>query len=202
MSKVLLKEFTSFCKDGVCNDILTESERQLRKSGAIILSGVCQKADVVNANNRIYGKKILQKAVEDYQRKIKENRALGALDHPDTETVLYKDASHMFLRLWMENDGTVYGTCKVLTTPQGRILEALINDNVGLGISSRGIGSVREQSGVTIVEEDFMLCAIDFVTENSAPGAEMFVVNESVEKKMFTKKDRLWRILNDITGYK
>jgi len=91
------------------------------------------------------------------------------------------------------------GKIKVLSTPSGKILESLISDGVKLGISSRGLGSVSEQQGKTLVEDDFQLICFDIVSEPSTQGAYM-MMNEGHEKKMWSKADRINRLLNDIIG--
>jgi hypothetical protein len=93
------------------------------------------------------------------------------------------------------------GKIKVLSTPSGNVLRSLINDGVKLGISSRGLGSVRESQGKTLVEDDFQLICFDIVSEPSTQGAYM-MMNESKEKQIWSKADRINRLLNDIVGDK
>ena len=110
---------------------------------------------------------------------VKDNRAVGELDHPDDSVVNLKNASHMVTEMWWDGN-SLMGKIKVLSTPSGMTLRALINDGVKIGISSRGLGSVRESSGATIVEDDFQLICFDIVSEPSTPQAFMDkVVRES-----------------------
>ena len=104
----------------------------------------------------------------------------------------------MVTSMWWEGKDLM-GKIKVLSTPSGKILESLINDGVMLGISSRGLGSVREQQGQTLVEDDFQLICFDIVSEPSTKGA-ISTMNESKNKSIWTKADRLNRLLNDIVS--
>jgi hypothetical protein len=131
---------------------------------------------------------------------VKENRACGELDHPEDSVVNLKNASHMVTSIWWEGKDLM-GKIKVLSTPAGCILGSLIDDGVMLGISSRGLGSVSEQQGQTLVEDDFQLICFDIVSEPSTQGAYM-MMNESKEKRIWSKADRINRLLNDIIGEK
>lgn len=106
----------------------------------------------------------------------------------------------MVTSMWWEGKDLM-GKIKVLSTPSGKILESLINDGVMLGISSRGLGSVSEQLGKTLVEDDFQLICFDIVSEPSTKGAYM-TMNESKQKNIWSKADKLNRLLNDIVGDK
>ena len=106
-----------------------------------------------------------------------DGRATGELDHPDDSVINLKNVSHMITDCWWEGKD-VMGKIKVLDTPSGRILKDLINAGVKLGISSRGLGSVRESmGGDTVVEEDFQLICFDIVAEPSTPNAYVYPKN-------------------------
>ena len=200
MSKILLREFYELCDGGTCQDLLTEQEKVLVKSGVLFLTGVMQKADQENGNGRIYGKRILEREVQNYQKMIDDRRALGELDHPEDSVVNLKNASHIVTKMWWDGNN-VMGKVKVLDTPSGKILKSLVESGVKLGISSRGLGSTRKEGGKTVVEDDFQLICFDFVQEPSTPGA--FMMNEGKKRtldpnKIWTKADRLNRLLNDI----
>ena len=159
-----------------------------------------QKSDTQNGNGRVYPHRVLMREVENYKKLVKERRALGELDHPDSSVINLSNASHMVTRIWMEGK-TCRGTIKVLPTPSGQILEGLIKAGCTLGISSRGMGSVTERNGVTMVEDDFQLICFDFVSEPSTPGAFMHTkggMREHKEPNIFTKADKINRIMNDI----
>lgn len=201
-NKYLLREYFELCEGGVCQDLLTEDEKRQVKEGTIYLTGVMQRADAKNGNGRVYSQDILRREVRNYMKTVKENRACGELDHPEDSVVNLKNSSHMVTSLWWEGKDLM-GKIKVLSTPSGMILKALIDDGVKLGISSRGLGSVRESMGETVVEDDFQLICFDIVSEPSTQGAYMSVsLNESKQKQIWTKADRINRILNDIIGDK
>ena len=195
MSKKLLREFFALCDGGICQDLLTEAEKAFVADGGMILSGVCQRAGTLNQNNRKYSLEILQREVKNYQKLIKENRATGELDHPDSSVVSLEKVSHMVISLWMDGND-VYGKIKVLDTPAGKTLRALIDGGVQVGISSRGLGSVYQRNGETIVDDDFQLICFDMVSEPSTPGA--FMMREHKESLSENRDDKLNRLFNDI----
>ncbi len=203
MKKVLLREYYELCEGGVCQDLLTEEEKRYVANGGMILSGKLQEADIQNGNGRIYPHKVLMREMENYQKLVKERRALGELDHPDDSVINLKNASHMITDVWWDNK-SVMGKVKVLNTPSGKILQALVNDGASLGISSRGLGSVHESTNGTIVEDDFQLICFDFVSEPSTPGAYMAISEGKnyKEPNVFTKADKINRMLNDILSDK
>jgi len=197
MSKVLLREYYELCEGGVCQDLLTEDEKRYVANGGMILSGIMQKADTVNGNGRIYPHKVLMKEVENYGKLVKERRALGELDHPEDSVINLKNASHLVTEIWWR-ETDVMGKVKVLDTPSGKVLQELVKSGVSLGISSRGMGSVREDQNQTIVEDDFQLICFDFVSEPSTPGAFMMKEAREYQNKVFTKADRINRLLNEV----
>ena len=171
MSKELLREYFELCPEGRCPvDRLTESEKRNISNGSVYLVGICQKSGTKNGNGRVYRKETLQREVENYQKAIQERRALGELDHPDDSVVNLKNCSHLMTKMWWDGE-SVMGKIEVLDTPSGKILKELVKAGVKLGISSRGLGSVNEKNGETIVEDDFQLICFDMVSEPSTPGA-------------------------------
>ena len=196
MSKQLLREFHALCPDGRCLDLLTESEKkQVVNEGVVFLTGRIQTADTKNGNGRKYPMKVLKREIENYMIIVKDNRACGELDHPDDSVVNLKNVSHMVTDCWWEGKD-VMGKIKVLDTPSGRILKDLINAGVKLGISSRGLGSVREQLGETIVEDDFQLICFDIVSEPSTPNAYVFPKDDKKMAIKFSTKLREQRESN------
>jgi len=115
---------------------------------------------------------ILEREVKNYQNLINDRRALGELDHPDDSVINLKNVSHVVTSVWW-NGPDVMGKIEVLNTPSGKVLQELINANIKIGISSRGLGSVRQQGQDTIVEDDFQLICFDIVSEPSTPNAFM-----------------------------
>jgi hypothetical protein len=170
-------------------------------NGNLILSGIIQKANTLNQNGRVYPRHILEREVKNYQKFILESRALGELDHPTEAIISLKTVSHMVMEARMEGD-VVYGKLKVLNTSCGKELQALIKDGVKIGISSRGVGSLKKEGDQNVVQEDFQLICFDIVSEPSTPGA--FVMKEGREisdkelAKIFDKSDRIARILSEI----
>ena len=173
MAKKLLTEYYELCKDGICQDLLTEREKREVANGVMYLSGRMQTCEKKNGNGRVYPCKTLQREIKNYQVVIKDNRALGELDHPDDSVINLKNASHMVTDMWWEGKD-VMGKIKILDTPSGRILKDLVNAGVKLGISSRGLGSVKESMGETVVQEDFELICFDIVSEPSTPDAYIY----------------------------
>ena len=197
MSKKVLREYYALCEGGVCRDLLTEQEKQYIADGGMILSGIMQKSDCVNGNGRVYPHNVLMKEIQNYQKLVKEHRALGELDHPEDSIINLRNASHMVTEVWWDGKD-VMGKAKVLDTPSGKILRSLVESGVTLGISSRGMGSVTESNGQTTVEDDFQLICFDFVSEPSTPGAFMMKEAKNYNNKVFTKADRINRLLNEV----
>ena len=197
MTKVLLREYYELCDGGSCQDLLTEAEKKFVSAGGMMLSGMMQMAETQNGNGRVYPQKILEREVQNYKKLVDENRALGELDHPEESVINLRNVSHQVTDIWME-DNKVMGKMKVLDTPSGGILRSLVDSGVSIGISSRGLGSVSEQMGKTIVEDDFQLICFDMVSEPSTPGAFMVRENKNRINEVFTKADRINRALNNI----
>jgi len=155
-------------------------------SGRTLVKGVLQRAGAENQNGRVYPKGILERELEKYQTLIKERRALGELDHPDSSVINLKNVSHNIREVhWEGND--VVGTVEILPTPSGNILKELLRAGILLGISSRGMGSTKPMEGnKLLVGEDFELIGWDFVSNPSTHGAFMTPMNESVVKQIGT----------------
>lgn len=151
-------------------DFIVE-ERNGKKS--MYIEGVFLQGDLKNRNGRMYPMETLRREVQRYsENHIQSGRALGELGHPDGPTVNLDRVSHKIVSL-KENGSNFIGKAKILSTPMGKIAESLINEGVKLGVSSRGIGSLKQtREGVNIVGDDFMLStAADIVSDPSAPDA-------------------------------
>jgi hypothetical protein len=197
MSKYVLREFYQLCDGGKCEDLLTEAEKvMVREQKAVFLTGVLQRADALNGNGRVYPEQTLRREIENYRNLISQNRAVGELDHPDDSVINLKNVSHVVTDVWW-NGKDVMGKLKVLDTPSGNILKALINSGVTLGISSRALGSVKEVQGKTMVEDDLQLICFDIVSEPSTKGA-FLGLSEAKKAVPLTKSDKLVRMINDI----
>ena len=193
----LLREYYELCEGGICQDYLTEAEKKrVVNDGAVFLTGLMQEGGILNGNGRMYPPKILIREMNNYKKLVKERRALGELDHPDDSVINLKNASHLVTEIW--NDGNkIMGKIEVLNTPSGKVLKELVRAGVKLGISSRGLGSIKEDKGQTIVEDDYQLICFDMVSEPSTPQA--FMMTEAKKApNIFNKSDKINRTLNEI----
>ena len=156
--------------------------------GKLIVKGVLQRAEARNQNGRVYPKEILMREANKYTDNfIKERRAMGELDHPDSSVINLQNVSHNVLEMhWNGND--LVGTVEVLTTPAGNILRELFKSGIKLGISSRGLGSIKQESVGDEVQDDFELIGFDFVSNPSTHGAFLRPVNESVDRSANSDK--------------
>ena len=147
------------------------------------LEGVFLQADIKNRNGRIYPVEILDKEVKRYVKEnVKKNRAYGELGHPDSPTINLDRVSHMIKDLKLEGKNFV-GKAKIMDTPYGKIVKSLIDEGASLGVSSRGMGSLKTtKDGTSEVQKDFMLAtAADIVADPSAPDAFVRGVMEGKE---------------------
>ena len=171
--------------------MLKEAEE---KHGRYLVTGVLQRANAKNQNGRVYPKNILEREVDKYKnREIRENRAYGELDHPESAVVELKNTSHIVRDVNWKGDDVV-GTVEILNTPAGNILKELIKAGCTVGISSRGMGSVKQIGEDTVaVENDFDLICWDFVSNPSTHGAFLKPTNEGIIKEGVTKKSNTYR---------
>ncbi len=193
----LLREFYELCEGGVCQDLLTEAEKRFVKEGGMMLTGKLQEADRDNGNGRRYPMDIMEREIKKYAHLVEDNRALGELDHPDSSIINLANVSHMVTEVWMDGP-QVMGKIKVLNTPSGQILRALVESGVKTGISSRGMGSVREQMGKTIVEDDFQLICFDIVSEPSTPDAFMALSEGRLMNEQAQQNNKIISLMNEI----
>jgi hypothetical protein len=193
MAKKLLIDYTPF---NISPQMITESEQQ--NNGRVIVTGVLQRAGAKNQNGRVYPKDILMREVNEYKKiQVAERRALGELDHPESSVVNLSNASHNVLDVWWKGDDVV-GKVEVLSTPAGNILKELFKSGIKLGISSRGLGSVKQVNEDTVaVQDDFELVCWDFVSNPSTHGAFMRPMNESVSSKK-VKLNKYYKVNNII----
>jgi hypothetical protein len=179
-------------------------EQSIKENRPLRVGGIIQRAGVKNHNGRIYEQNILEREIKKYiDGPVKEKRALGELDHPESSVINLNNVSHNIVEVTMKG-GDVHGVVEILTTPAGNILKELFRCGVTVGISSRGMGSVEENSnGVLMVQEDFDLLCFDFVSTPSTPGAYMSPMNEGVSTPTtdYTKINNVIRdIICDNTG--
>ena len=154
------------------------------ESGRTLVKGILQRAGAENQNGRVYPRNILEREAKKYETLIKERRALGELDHPDSGVINLKNVSHNIREIHWDGDDLM-GTVEILPTPSGNILKELLRAGILLGISSRGMGSVTPMGeGKVKVGEDFELIGWDFVSNPSTHGAFMTPLQESVNKNI------------------
>jgi len=174
------------------------------KDGKLYVTGVLQRADAKNQNGRVYPVDVLKREAEKYmQNFVKQRRAMGELDHPESSVVNLKNVSHNIVDMGWESKDLV-GTVEILPTPSGNILRDLLQSGILLGISSRGLGSVKKdmRENADVVQDDFDLIAFDFVSNLSTQGAFMYPqgkINESVEQKIIINPySNVERIIHNI----
>jgi len=171
--------------------------------GKMVVTGVLQRADAKNQNGRVYPEDILKREADKYMDNfVKQRRAMGELDHPESSVVNLKNVSHNIIDMGWDNKDVV-GTVEILPTPSGNMLKDLLKAGILLGISSRGLGSVKKdmREGADIVQDDFDLIAFDFVSNPSTQGAFMYPsgnINESVETKIINPFINVERIIHNI----
>ena len=149
-------------------------ETSIKENKSLVVKGVIQRAEAKNQNGRIYPREILEREIKKYaEGPIKERRALGELDHPESSVINLQNVSHNVTKVKMVGDD-VYGEVEILSTPAGNILKELFRNGITVGISSRGMGSVQENGNGTVeVQDDFELLCFDFVSTPSTHGAFM-----------------------------
>ena len=157
-----------------------EEEKEGKKN--YFIEGIFLQAELKNRNNRMYPLATLQKEVAKYNENyIESGRALGELGHPDGPSINLDRVSHKIISL-KEDGNNFIGKAKLLDTPMGRIAKDLLGEGVKLGVSSRGMGSIRKEENCNVVMDDFMLAtAADIVADPSAPDAFVNGIMEGKE---------------------
>ena len=198
MSKQLIVEYMPFKPVGS----LTESSGAAYGiPGGFVVQGVLQRAGAKNQNGRIYPKNILARECQRYQTEyIDQHRALGELDHPDSSIINLKNVSHNIKKIWWDGDH-VMGAIELLPTPSGNILRALFENKIPVGVSSRGMGSLKQMGDLMEVQDDFELLCWDFVSTPSNPGSymkETGMMNESKLPQQINKYKTVSSVITDI----
>jgi len=189
--KVVISEYYELSLDP---EVLEEAAKN--PNGPLLLQDkLLQKANTKNHNGRIYPTNVLKRESAKYKKKVNMRSAMGELDHPDSPIVELKNVSHLITDIYMQGD-EVRGNLEILNTPPGQILRSLIQQGVKIGISSRGIGSLQNEGGDNIVQDDFELIAFDAVSSPSTPGA--FLV-ENMQVKI-DRHNNLRGIVHEILG--
>ena len=183
-------------------------EHSIKNNKPLIVSGVIQRAEAENQNGRIYPREILLREIKKYNEgPIKERRALGELDHPESSVINLQNVSHNVKEVKIDGND-IHGVVEILSTPAGNILKELFRNGITVGISSRGMGSVKENvsENTVTVQEDFELLCFDFVSTPSTHGAFMTPVGRALQEGktqtyQYTKVNNIIRdIICDNTG--
>ena len=177
-------------------------EASISNNQPLVVKGVIQRAEAKNQNGRIYPKEILEREIENYiQGPVRESRALGELDHPESSVINLQNASHNITKVYWNGDD-VMGEVEILSTPSGNILKELFRNGITVGISSRGMGSVKDNmsEGTVEVQDDFELLCFDFVSTPSTHGAYMTPVGRALQegKTQTYQYNKVNNIIRDI----
>ncbi len=192
MNKQVLIETQLFKPVGT---LLTEGK--LSERGNPIVEGILATAEVKNGNGRYYSKELWEREIGKYMELVKENRAMGELDHPESQVVNLKNVSHNISDVWWDGDN-VMGKIEILPTPSGNILKALIESGITCGVSSRGMGSLQQRGEIMEVQDDFELLCWDFVSTPSNPGSYMHMIKEGLDFTQQNKYSQVNSVLNEI----
>ena len=193
---MLLQEYRQFKVDKLL------VERSIKENKPLMVSGIIQRAEAKNQNGRVYPKDILEREIKKYaEGPVKERRAMGELDHPESSVINLQNVSHNIVEVSMKGND-VYGKVEILSTPAGNILKELFRNGITVGVSSRGMGSVEESlsEGTVEVQDDFELLCFDFVSTPSTHGAYMSPVgiNEGTIRIPEYKYTNVNNIIRDI----
>tara|TARA_R110002153_G_scaffold10356_3_gene40995 strand:- start:1693 stop:2295 length:603 start_codon:yes stop_codon:yes gene_type:complete len=167
------------------------------KRGLPLVEGILATAEVKNGNGRYYSKDLWEREINKYRTLVDENRAMGELDHPESSVINLQNVSHNISDMWWDGDN-VMGKIEILPTPNGNILKALVESGITVGVSSRGMGSLKDVGGLMEVQDDFELLCWDFVSTPSNPDSFMHLVRESKEFKSQDKYTKVNTLLSEI----
>jgi hypothetical protein len=173
---------------------LTESRSD---RGLPLVEGILATAEVKNGNGRYYSRDLWEREINKYKVLVDEHRAMGELDHPESSVINLQNVSHNISDMWWDGDN-VMGKIEILPTPNGNILKALVESGITVGVSSRGMGSLKDVGGLMEVQDDFELLCWDFVSTPSNPDSYMHLVKESKEFKAQDKYQSVNGILGEI----
>ena len=173
------------------------SENSISESGNPLVEGILATAEIKNGNGRYYSKDLWEREIDKYKVLVKENRALGELDHPDDTIINLKNVSHNIRDMWWSGNN-VMGKIELLPTPSGNILKALIESGITVGVSSRGMGSLKPMGEVQEVQDDFELLCWDFVSTPSNPDSFMHLVKEGLEINLHSQYQKTNSIITEI----
>lgn len=184
--------------DGSAPSIILEESSS--KSGRTRFRGKFQEADAPNKNKRVYPFHILDENIKKLEDAIRENKLTGELDHPTDSIVHLKNASHKITKLWWEGNALM-GEGEILSTPSGKVLEALIRDEVRIGMSSRGIGSGKvNEDGILVIGESYKLITFDVVADPSTNEAYQSKINSRKKESYMPDKFDNTLVKNESSG--
>jgi len=166
------------------------TEGKMSDRGNPMVEGILATAEVKNGNGRYYSKDLWEREINKYSQLVKENRAMGELDHPESSVVNLKNVSHNIADMWWDGDNVI-GKIEILPTPSGNILKSLIDSGITVGVSSRGMGSLKQVGELMEVQDDFELLCWDFVSTPSNPGSYMHLVKEGLD---FSSQDNYKKV--------
>jgi len=165
-----------------------------------LVEGILATCEVKNGNGRYYSRDLWEREIKKYMESVNANRALGELDHPDSSIINLKNVSHNIKKIWWDGDHVI-GAIEILPTPSGNILKALFENKIPVGVSSRGMGSLKQMGELMEVQDDFELLCWDFVSTPSNPGSymkERGMMNESALPQQTNKYQSVNSIITDI----
>lgn len=175
----------------VFQDVQYLEEKKEAGGSNLYIEGIFMQSDKQNKNGRMYPRGIMEKEVARYQDLIREKRSLGELGHPPNPTINLNQVSHLITELRMDGSNVI-GKAKILGTPMGKIAENFIREGVSLGVSSRGVGSLKERNGINEVQDDFHLATVDIVADPSAPDAFVTGIMENAE---WILENNVWKMI-------
>jgi hypothetical protein len=183
---ILIEHDAGYINTEINKDILTESF-ELKPGQPVLVNCILQKWGVKNKNGRIYPKDVLIPQVDVYQELVQTNSAVSEADHPDSSIISLQNISHMITKMWWgkgEQENVLYGQLKLIVSPGyikygvvsviGDKIVLYLQNKIKLGISSRGVGTLKEVNGENMVQNDFELIGFDLVATPSTPGAYLF----------------------------
>lgn len=182
-NKYIITEFLAIDPD------VAKINEAIEKNQPIIVPCILQKANTLNRNGRVYPFDILKREVDKYQQLVNERSAMGELDHPDSAVISLANVSHVVTEMSWKGE-VLHGKIQIAETPAGDTVKGLLKSGIKLGISSRGVGSVKKnREGQDVVQEDFELIGFDIVSSPSTPGAYLFKESKQWGMKKLIQSD-------------
>lgn len=219
---ILIEHDAGHISTNLNKDILTENF-EVKPNEPVYINCILQKWGVENKNGRVYPKEVLLPQVEEYKKMVDDNSAVSEADHPDSSIISLNNISHKITKMWWgtgDKENILFGTIKLIITPGfvkmgivsviGDKIVLYLQNGIKIGISSRGVGTLKEVDGQNLVQDDFELIGFDLVVTPSTPGANLFPGVNNLETAMgeqFVKKNGIYlredsdRIINAIDKF-